>query len=85
MQIFWTNQQYRENLIITAALEPTGETLSTSTLLAFEIIMALLAIGSVTLLWITAMTEPGIIPREKNPFPDMLENVPYAYKQLMLK
>jgi hypothetical protein len=40
---------------------------------------------SLTFLTITSMTEPGIIPREPDPLVDILQNVPYAYKQMILK
>ena len=81
MQIIWTNQHYREHITF---LE-TENKLSESTLVALEAIISTLAFLSVCLLWITATTEPGIIPREKDPIGEMLEEVPYAYKQLIIK
>ena len=56
-----------------------GETWS-----ALKVIIALVCFIDVMFLLIAATTEPGVIPRDQDPF-ESLANVPFAYKQMLLK
>ena len=52
---------------------------------AINIIYLITLFSSLFFLFQGSTTEPGIIPRVNNPLDEMLENVPYAYKQMILK
>lgn len=76
-QVFYNNRNYREYMNTVK-----GEETSTIGVdIAYLITMTL----SVIFLLKTSMTEPGIIPREHDPLSEILKNVPYAHKQMILK
>ena len=41
--------------------------------------------STILFLLLAAFTEPGVIPRQKDPLSEILKDVPFAHKQLILQ
>lgn len=75
--MFYNNQNYKAYMISVKGVAVTTIGIDIAYLITMSV--------SVLLLLKTSMTEPGIIPREHDPLSEILKNVPFAHKQMILK